>query len=150
MKNLLATIAFCFITLSSFAQSKCSESWLAFKAGDGIIRGVEVISEGLYDAENSALYTATMTVDVPGKKASNVVLVHNPSGKRFIMSQMTTVKSLNIPIKCVGGAPNGSSGYSFKGAGTNMIVYFLVPNDGFDFRVVFYLPIGPQDLKALN
>ena len=104
-----------------------------------------IYSSGIEDAEGTALYSVSMTVDVVNKKASNVVMTHLASKKKFLMSQVSFVKSLNIPVKCAAGDVNGLEGYSFKGAGTNMVIYY-VPK-AYNPRVVYFLPIGPQDWK---
>ncbi|HEX9956496.1 MAG TPA: hypothetical protein VGA96_04555 [Fibrella sp.] len=147
MKNTLSTLALCLITLLSFAQGKCSMNQLAFNPGDKIVRVNDIYSTGIENGEGSALYSVSMTVDVPNKKASNVVLVELKSGKRWLMSKVNAVNSVNIPVKCAAGDVNGFAGYSFKGTGTNMVIYF-VPKYGDDMRVVYYLPNGPQDLQA--
>ncbi len=120
---------------------------LVFNPGDKIVRVNDIYSSGIENAEGEALYSVSMTVDVINKKASAVVLIQLKSGKRWMMNQVNFINHLNIPVKCASGDVNGFPGYSFKGVGTNMVVYF-VPNINNTMRVIQYLPIGPQDLQT--
>jgi hypothetical protein len=147
MKTLFSLVAFCLLTLSGFAQQvKYSfEEWSYSPAEKG--KGGCVYSTNIEDSEGRPKYTVTAFVDIQAKKISNVSIREYGQTKTIPLSSITHIKQLHLSTPNTGGV----EAYACKGAGTNMVFYFLVGATTPDtLKFLFYLPAGPQAIQVGN
>ena len=102
-------------------------------------------SSGITNTNGSDKYYVTAWIDLQKKTIANPVLREygNP-GKVIPLNKITHVSHLYL------GTPNtgGVEAYACRGAGTNMVFYYLVgattPNT---VKFLFYLPSGPNEIQ---
>jgi len=145
MKKILSTITFCLIAAVSFAQlAKHSSEELVFTPQDKIVR-VTIYSQGIIE-DGMHAYSVSTSIDVPNQKFLNVVLKRQGESTVIALNKVTYIKNLYLP-----GLGTYGEAYAYKGSGTNMIFYFMKGNSSaLDFKVMFYLPAGPQNLQTAN
>ncbi len=146
MKNLVKTIALCLFANVAFSQAKHSFEEMTFSKDDKIVK-VSIPSQGISNQEGYSIYIANVTVDVPNKKISNVNLKTYGKTIAIAMNKVTYIPNIYIP-----NLGSYGEGYSYKGTGTNVIFYFFKGNSKVEdtFKVMFYVPAGPQDISLGN
>jgi hypothetical protein len=146
MKNLVKTIVLCLFANVAFSQAKHSFDEMTFSKDDKIVK-VTVSSQGITNQEGFFIYSASVTVDVPNEKISNVILKSYGKIISIALNKVTYIPNIYIP-----NLGSYGEGYSYKGTGTNVIFYFFKGDSKFGdtFKVMFYVPVGPQDIGIGN
>lgn len=142
--SLFFALFFCFAA-ASFAQSvKYSFDEVAYSPRDKG-KGLCLYSSEITNTNGSDKYWVTGYVDLQKKTIVNVELRESGNPSKIIsLDKVTHVQHLYLSTPNTGGV----EAYACRGAGTNMVFYYLVGATTPDtIKFLFYLPSGPAAIQ---
>lgn len=148
MKTICSTLVFCLIALSGFSQPvQYSFDEMSYTPRSKTVN-LCLYSSGISNSEGADKYYVSAYVDLQSKTIVNPELREygNP-GKVIPLNKITHVQHLYLSTPNTGGV----EAYACRGAGTNMVFYYLVGATTPDtVKFLFYLPSGPNGLQLGN
>ncbi len=141
-------LGFVATSFAQFGQGECAwnAQYVQPSEKKAVMSFYDIVPLGISDSEGDPAFSVSLTVNFTTEKASNLILTEAKTGKKWLMSQITSMSGNTAPA-CFKGNVSTQGTYIHRNNATNLVVYVTVSNISNGVFVYVHKPAS-QAFKA--